>query len=226
MISITDTAVKNLLQSRFKMPAIYSDESSAMDESYDMRYQLPTGFLNEDGTTLNPKVVFPFCIWTRQSGNIDMERYNEMRARFGVYTGFESEDRTKARYLKMIPMNYPYGIRYYVSSVAQSVRLEKLYWGLKIDFSIPLDYPPSSDDRLNNVIVRISSLAGFGPPKTDTIYSKGRYYTNTMNFNVDTWIVEGIDIPLVQEVLIKTYDHNAITQMDEYNYEEKFWKGF
>ena len=46
-----------------------------------------------------------------------------------------------------------------------------------------------------------------------------------MNFSVDTWIIEGIDIPLVQEVLINTYDHDGLKQLDEYNYEEKFWRG-
>ena len=219
MIALTDAAVKNLLQTRFNMPAIFSDDSTAIEEASDIRFQLPLNFFEADGNTLNPRVIFPFCIWSRQPGSIDFSRYNELRARYGVYTGFESADRVKARYVKMLPMTYPYDIKYYVSSVAQSTRLEKLYWGLQIDYTLYIDFPPCSDDRLNSIFVRISSLTGFGTPKTDTIYSKGRYYTNTMNFSVDTWIIEGIDIPLVQEVLIKTYDHDGLKQLDEYNYE-------
>jgi hypothetical protein len=223
VIALTDAAVKNLLQTRFNMPAIYGDTSTAMMERGDERFQLPTGFVDESGN-LNPKVKFPFCVWNREAGAIDTTRYFDAQARYGVDTGIRSEDRTKARFVKLIPMNYPYAIDYYVASVAQSTRIEKLYWGLHVNYPLLIDFPPASDERLHTLFARIIELGGFTPPKTDQMYAKGRYYTGTMNFHVSTNIVEGIDIPLVQKVIIDTYDHNGLDQLDSYSYDEKIWR--
>lgn len=222
MIALTDTAIKNLIQARFKIPAIYGDTSTAMMERGDERFQLPTGFVDESGS-LNPKVKFPFCIWNRGTGSIDTTRYLDSQARYGVDTGFRSEDLTKARFIKIIPMVYPYNVDYYIASVAQSTRLEKLYWGLHVNYSLFIDFPPASDERLKTLFARIIGLGGFTPPKTDQMYAKGRFYSGTMNFNVSTNIVEGIDIPLVQKILIDTYDHNGLDILDNYSYDEKIW---
>lgn len=224
MIALTDTAVKNLLQARYNMPAIFSKSASVdIMERGDIRFQLPTGFVDENGN-LNPKVKFPFCTWHRGTGAIDNTRYFDAQARYGVDTGLRSEDRTKARFVKLIPMLYPYGITYFVSSVAQSTRLEKLYWGLHVNYSLPIEFPPASDDRLKTLFARIMELGGFTPPDTDQMYTKGRYYAGSMDFHVATTIVEGIDIPLVQKVIIETYDHNGLDQLDNYSYDEKIWR--
>ena len=223
MIAITDTAVKDMLQTKFDVPAIFSSEADALEERGDIRFQLPTGMLGPEGT-MSPKVKFPFVIWCRGKGAVDETKFNLSAARDGVDIGIRSEDRTKARFVKLIPVKYPYSIRYYVASVAQSVRLEKKYWGLRVDFNLTVDFPPVSDDRIHSLIVRIDSLLGFEPPKTDNIYSKGRYYTGNMDFSVDTWLVEGVDIPIVQKIIVKTYDSDILSQLEDFQLDERIWR--
>lgn len=224
MIALTDIAVKNMLESRFRVPAIFSatDESTSLIERGDIRFQIPSTLLNQDGT-IDPKVKFPFCTWTREAGTLDTERFNIAQARDGVSIGLDSADRTKSRFLKIIPIKYPYAVKYYVANVSQAVRLEKKYWGLSVDFDLDIEFPPSSDDRLKTINIKIVNLNGFDPPKTDQVYSKGRYYTGNMNFTVKSWIIEGIDIPLVQRTLIRTYSGFDDSFFDNLIYDERYW---
>ena len=223
MIAITDTAVKSMLETRFGMPAIFSIDADALKERGDVRFQLPTGVENELGE-VSSRVKFPFCIWCRSQGVVDETRFNISRARDGADIGIRSGDQTKARFLKMIPMRYPYAIRYYVSSISQSIRLEKRYWGFRVEFTLNADFPPESDDRLHTLMIKIGSLTGFEPPKTDVMYTKGRYYTGNMDFSVDTWIIEGVDIPIVQKILVRTYDRDVLTQLDNFSYDQRIWR--
>jgi len=225
MIALTDSAVKNMLQSRFDMPAIFSSESTALEERGDIRFQLPTGLIQPDGS-ISPKVKFPFCTWSRDGGTIDEERYNISMARDGIDIGFRNEDGTKAKFIKVMPVKYPYTVRYFVSEISQGIRLEKLYWGLRTDYQLSVYYPISSDDRVKEIKVYIphGSLSGFVTPKTDTIYTKGKYFAGNMNFSVCSWIIEGVDIPIVQNILINTYDQNTEDLLDSYEYNQKIWR--
>ena len=223
MIALTDYAVKNMLQTRFNMPAIFSSESVALEERGDIRFQLPTGLITPEGS-ISPKVKFPFCIWSRNQGSVDDSRLNIAMARDGVEIGMRNEDQTKARFIKLIPITYPYAVGYYVSDISHSVRIEKIYWGLKVDFQLSIYYPPYSDDRLKEIKIYISDLSGFSPAKTDSIYSKGRYFAGSMNFSVSTWIAEGIDIPIVQRILVETYDQNTESQLDSFDYDQRVWR--
>jgi hypothetical protein len=223
MIAITDTAVKSMLETRYNMPAIFSIDADALKERGDIRFQLPAG-IEDEGGEISSRVKFPFCIWCRDQGTIDEARFNIAQARDGVEIGIRNEDQTKARFLKMIPMRYPYSVRYYVSSISQSIRLEKRYWGLKVEFTLYADFPPESDERLHTLMIRINTLTGFEPPKTDVMYTKGRYYTGNMNFSVDTWIIEGVDIPIVQKILFRTYDRDVLTQLDNFSYDQRIWR--
>lgn len=224
MIALTDTAVKNMIQSRFGVPAIFSSENVALEERGDIQYQLPTGLIEADGS-ISTKVKFPFCIWIRGAGSINEDSFNISLARDGTDIGFRNEDGTKARFVKAIPITYPYTVRYYVASVAQAIRLEKLYWGLRTEFTLSIYYPPHSDDRLKEFTVYIpnSSLSGFDPPTTDQIYAKGKYYAGNMNFSVSTWIVEGVDVPIIQNILINTYDQSTLDALDDFEYNFKIW---
>lgn len=224
MIALTDIAVKNMLESRFRIPAIFSatDDSTSLVERGDIRFQMPSSLLNQNGE-IDPKVKFPFCTWMRETGSIDAERFNIAQARDGVSIGFDTEDRTKSRFLRIIPIKYPYAVKYYVANVSQAIRLEKKYWGLTVDFDLNVEFPPNSDERLKTINIKIVSLNGFDPPKTDQIYSKGRYYTGSMNFTVKSWIIEGIDIPLVQKSIIRTYDGTGTVEFTSSVYDERYW---
>ena len=61
MIALVDTAVKNLIETRFGVPAIFSttSDSVALVERGDVRFQLPNGLIEPDGT-MSSKVKFPF----------------------------------------------------------------------------------------------------------------------------------------------------------------------
>jgi len=221
MIAHTDQAVKLMLETRFGLPAIWTGETVSLMAEAARRFKLPVEI--EKYEINGGDVTFPFCCFIRSPGMFDEQRFNSSAAQMGVMKGYKSQDSTRVQMIKMIPVQYPYAIKYYCSSVYESIRLEKLYYGLKVDpyldKYVKLGFPDDFNSNFASYSIYIYSLDGFEPPLTDDVFAKGRFYTGNMGFSVNTWVAETIEVPIIKEIVANLYN----TSPDKYL--EKFTTG-
>jgi hypothetical protein len=221
MIALTDEAVKKLLETRFGMPAVWSTETVAMMIESDQRFNFPSSVkkFEEDGG----EVKFPFCAFIRTTGAPDDPRLNLAAAKFGFITEHVAEDKTKVNRVRMIPMTYPYAVKYYLSKYSDSIKMEKKYYGLRLDQGLTVDFPVGFDSNFTQFFIYISALDGFDPPFTDETYTKGRFFTGNLGFTVSTWIAEDVEIPLIQKIETNVYDQDVSQYMTTWITSKKTW---
>jgi hypothetical protein len=222
MIALTDQAVRTMLETRFGMPAVWTTETVALMIQSDQRYELPSSvkqFYDEQGG----EVKFPFCAFIRMTGMVDDARMNLGLAKYGLVTEHISEDKTKVNRVRMIPMTYPYAVKYYLSKYSDSIWMEKKYYGLRIDQGLTLKFPVGFDSNFTQFFVWISSLDGFDPPFTDEKYSKGNFYTGNLGFSVSTWIAEDVEIPLIQKIETNMYEKDVSNYLGTWITSKKTW---
>lgn len=223
MIAHTDQAIKRLLELRFGMSAIWTGETVALLTHADSRFSFPSEV--NDYIANQGEVKFPFCSFIRTPGSFDAARFNTAVAKMGVVRGYLNQDKTRLQLVKMIPVLYPYAIKYYCSNVYESIKLEKLYWGLQIepylDGYIKNGFPDDFNSNFADFKIYISTLEGFEPPTTDTAYEKGRFYTGSMGFTVSTWIAENIEVPVVKEVVTQMYEKTPDKALDVFSAGDK-----
>jgi hypothetical protein len=223
MIGLTDLAVKELLETRFRMPSIWTSETVAVMTRGDERFRkFPS--LAEKRIKDGKEIIFPFCAFIRSQGQPADDRFNLAMAISGYKTGIEFRDRTRTYKVRMIPVQYPYMIQYYCDEYDQTILLEKKYWGLKIEPLLPLKFPlDSSPDQSFNTNAEIIQLDGFEVANTDVVYERGRYYTGAMGFTVLTHVAEGYEVPLIQKIEVGIYDKDFDHYLESFAKDQKFW---
>jgi hypothetical protein len=223
MIGLTDLAVKEMLETRFRMPSIWTSETVAIMSRGDERFQkFPS--LVEKRLKDGKEIIFPFCAFIRTQGQAVDDRFNLAMALSGYKSGIEFRDRTRTYKVRMIPILYPYLIQYYCDQYDQTILLEKKYWGLKLEPMLPLKFPlDSSPDQSFNTNAEIQ-LEGFEVASRDQEYERGRFYTGAMGFNVLTYIAEGYEVPLIQKVEVGIYDKDLDHYLEKFAKDQKFWR--
>jgi hypothetical protein len=223
MIALTDEAVRKLIETRFGMPAVWTTETVALMIESDQRYNLPRDvkdyYDNQGG-----EVKFPFCAFIRTTGAVDDSRFNFGLAKHGLVTEHVAQDKTRVNRVRMIPMTYPYAIKYYLSKYSDSIAMEKKYYGLRIDLGLTLEFPVGFDSNFTKFYVFISSLDGFDPPFTDERYSKGDFYSGNLGFTVSTWIAEDVEVPLIQKIETNLYDKDVSHYLSTWTTDKKTWR--
>ena len=226
MIAHTDQAVKGMLEDRFGMAAIWTGETVALMVEADMRFKFPSKV--NDFITNGGEVKFPFCAYIRSPGSMDDQKYNLGMATSGVMRGYMSDDKTKVQVVKMIPVTYPYAVKYYCSDVYESIRLEKHYYGLKadpfLDRYMEKGFPDDFNSNFASFKIYITTLDGFEPPITDGLYDQGKFYTGNMGFTVSTWVAENAEIPIIQEVRANLYNEVPANYLENIIAKDRYYK--
>lgn len=225
MIAHTDQAVKNMLQTRFGLSAIWTGETVALLTEADKRFKYPTEV--NDYLAGGGEIKFPFAAYIRSPGSFDDTRFNTAMAKMGVIKGYVHNDQTRIQLVKMLPVTYPYAIKYYCSNTYEAIKLEKLYWGLKTEPYLDLyitGFPDDFNSNLGTFKIFVSALDGFEPPTTDETYEKGRFYAGGMGFTVSTWVAENAEVPIVQEIVSKLYDSTPSNFMESSIVTDRSWR--
>ena len=228
MIALTDQAVKHMIETRLGIPAIWTTETVALMLEADQRFQLPKAISKyredlEKQEKGSSKIVFPFCAFSRMTGGIDDMRVNLALGKYGLITEHVSEDKTRVSRIRMIPMNYPYAVKYYVTKFSQSIQMEKKYYGLRLDPGLHIKFPVGFDSNFVKFYIWVSSLDGFDPPVTDEIYSKGEWFTGNLGITVNTWIAEDVEAPLIQKIDTEIYDEDVPKYLGSWIISKKTW---
>jgi hypothetical protein len=223
MLGVTDFAVRTLLNNRFGMPAILTSETVAIMTRGDERFQkFPTMALERINN--NQEITFPFCAFIRSQGQLLDERFNMAMALYGYNTGINFRDRTRTFKVRMLPVSCPYLIQYYCESYDQTIRLEKMYWGLKLEPLLPLEFPiDACPDQNLKVFAEIYQLDGFETANFDLVYERGRYFTGAMGFTVLTYVAEDYEVPLIQKINVGVFDKDPEHPLETFSKNEKFW---
>ena len=155
-----------------------------------------------------------FNIW-RGPAKADFKRQRTSVARRGIYTGYDTAEKTFIKNFKAMPATLDYDIWFWTTSLDKKHLLEEWYiWWQQNNPNLALNY---------NDVYPLELDLHFGPMVDEgTVpieFSKGKYHVLKVGLTIDGWIFKTEDEGTAKVIVVAIYDDNVqSTSLDWIDY--------